>query len=123
MHHARLLPGGIAGAHTSDAEPMTMSDTNVERSSGNVFADLDFPEVDLHLLKAELVVQIDDILRERGITRTETARLLGRSGARRTAGDGRSQSCNARAVSRTIVSSFRKGGRSSAERRATKPER
>ena len=56
---------------------MDMHDLNVERGSGNVFADLDFSEPDLHLLKAELVVRIDDILCERGITRTETARLLG----------------------------------------------
>ena len=59
---------------------MDMPDTNVERGSGNVFADLDFSEPDLHLLKAELVVRIDDILCERGITRTETARMLGPSG-------------------------------------------
>ena len=56
---------------------MDMPDTNVERGSGNVFADLDFSDADLHLLKAEIVVGIDDILRERGITRTETARLFG----------------------------------------------
>ena len=56
---------------------MDMPDTNVERGSGNIFADLDFSEPDLHLLKAELVVRIDDILSERGITLTETARLLG----------------------------------------------
>ena len=56
---------------------MDMPDTNVERSSGNVFADLDFSEPDLHMLKAELVVRIDDILCKRGITRTETAQLLG----------------------------------------------
>ena len=59
---------------------MDMPDTNVERGSGNVFADLDFSEPDLRLLKAKLVVRIDDIVCERGITRTETARMLGLSG-------------------------------------------
>ena len=49
----------------------------VERGSGNVFADLDLPEADAHLLKAELVSRIDAIVRQRGITQTEAARLLG----------------------------------------------
>jgi len=75
--HGRLLPGAIARAHTSEAESTDMPDTNVEHSTGNVFVDLDLSEPDRHLLKAELVMNIDDILRERGITRTETARLFG----------------------------------------------
>ena len=51
------------------------TDTAVERGSGNVFADLGLP--DAHLVKAGLVSRIDDIVRKRGITRTEAARLLG----------------------------------------------
>ena len=54
-------------------------DQSVERGSGNVFVDLDFPDADAHLLKAELVSRIDSILRQRGITQTEAARLLGLS--------------------------------------------
>ena len=52
-------------------------DRAVERGSGNVFADLDLPDSDAHLLKAELVTRIDRIVRRRGITQTEAARLLG----------------------------------------------
>ena len=52
-------------------------DRAVERGSGNVFADLDLPDSDAHLLKAELVSRIDSIVRQRGITQTEAARLLG----------------------------------------------
>ena len=56
---------------------MTTSDSTVERGSGNVFADLGHPEADAHLLKADLVTRIDTIIRQRGITQTEAARLLG----------------------------------------------
>ena len=56
---------------------MNTTDTAVERGSGNVFADLDLPDADGHLLKAELVSRIDAIIRQRGITQTEAARLLG----------------------------------------------
>ena len=52
------------------------TDTSVERGSGNVFADLGLPDPDGHLLKAELVGRIDDIVREHGIPPSETARLL-----------------------------------------------
>ena len=56
---------------------MNTSDSTVERGSGNVFADLDLPDADAHLLKAELVSRIDTIVRQRGITQTEAACILG----------------------------------------------
>ena len=55
------------------------SKCSVERGSGNVFADLDFPDADTHLLKAELVSRIDDIIRQRRTTQAEAARVLGLS--------------------------------------------
>ena len=58
---------------------MNTSNSTVERGSGNVFADLDLPDADTHLLKAELVSRIDSIVRQRRITQTEAARLLGLS--------------------------------------------
>ena len=58
---------------------MSTSDSAVEHGSGNVFADLGLPDADTHLLKAELVSRIDTIVRQRGITQTEAARLLGLS--------------------------------------------
>ena len=58
---------------------MNAFDSTVERSSGNAFADLDVPDADAHLLKAELVSRIDTIVRQRGITQTEAARILGLS--------------------------------------------
>ena len=58
---------------------MEPTDTAVERGSGNVFADLGFPDADAHLVKAELVSRIDDIVRDRGITQAEAGRMLGLS--------------------------------------------
>ncbi len=58
---------------------MNASDPAVERGSGNIFADLDLPDADAHRLKAEVVSRIDAIVRQRGVTQTEAARLLGLS--------------------------------------------
>ena len=58
---------------------MESNDTPVERGSGNVFADLDLPDADAHLVKAELVSHIEEIVSQRGIIQTEAARLLGLS--------------------------------------------
>ena len=58
---------------------MDTTDTAVERGSANVFADLGLDDADAHLVRAGLVTCIDDIVHRRGITETETARLLGLS--------------------------------------------
>ena len=58
---------------------MNTTERDVEHGSGNVFADLDLPDADTHLLKAEIVSRIDGIVRERRITQTEAARVLGLS--------------------------------------------
>jgi predicted XRE-type DNA-binding protein len=52
---------------------------NAEESSGNVFADLGIPDAESHLLKAQLVARIDEIIRDRDLTQTEAAKLLGLS--------------------------------------------
>lgn len=54
-------------------------DMKIERSSGNVFADLERPDAEAQLLKAELVTRIDEILRRRRLTQTQAAKLLGLS--------------------------------------------
>jgi predicted XRE-type DNA-binding protein len=58
---------------------MEATDTTVERGSGNVFTDLGFPDADVHLVKADLVNCIDDIVHDRGLTQTEAGRLMGLS--------------------------------------------
>jgi predicted XRE-type DNA-binding protein len=52
-------------------------DTTHEISSGNVFADLGLPNSEQELVKAKLTVQIYQILRDRKLTQTQAARLLG----------------------------------------------
>ena len=52
-------------------------DNRIERGSRNVFADLGRADADAHMLKAELVSRIDEILRRRRITQTRAAELLG----------------------------------------------
>jgi len=47
-----------------------------EVGSGNLFADVGLPDAELHLLKAEIVNRIDDILRERGPPQA-AARIMG----------------------------------------------
>ena len=51
----------------------------IERGSGNVFADLGCPDAETHLLKAELVTRIDQIIRQSGLKQVEAAKLLGLS--------------------------------------------
>ena len=58
---------------------MDTKDTKVERGSDNVFTDLGQPDPDAHLLKAELVTRIDQIIRRRGLKQVEAAKLLGLS--------------------------------------------
>lgn len=48
-----------------------------ELSSGNVFADLGMADADEHLIKAGLVVKIDRIIRQRGLTQSAAAQLMG----------------------------------------------
>ncbi len=49
----------------------------VEKSSGNVFADLGLPRPEQELLKARLALEIYRIVRKRGLTQTEAGRVLG----------------------------------------------
>ena len=58
---------------------MEPTEFTVERGSGKVFADLDFPDAEIHFVKADLVSSIDDIVSDRGLTQTEAGRLMGLS--------------------------------------------
>ncbi|MSP50119.1 MAG: XRE family transcriptional regulator [Alphaproteobacteria bacterium] len=51
--------------------------TNIEESSGNVFADLGLPDAGELLVKAELTRQIHGLIKRRGLTQAGAARLLG----------------------------------------------
>lgn len=49
----------------------------VEKSSGNVFADIGVPESEQELVKAKLALQIYRLIKSRQLTQTEAAKLLG----------------------------------------------
>jgi predicted XRE-type DNA-binding protein len=51
--------------------------TTIQRGTANVFADLAFPDADTHLLKAQLVSQVQDIMAERKLNQTAAARIMG----------------------------------------------
>ena len=53
---------------------METGEITIEHGSGNVFADLERPDAEAHLLKAELVTHIDKIIRRRGLKQIEAAR-------------------------------------------------
>lgn len=48
-----------------------------EKSSGNVFADLGLPNSEQELLKAKLTVQNYRLIKERGLTQSKAAGVLG----------------------------------------------
>ena len=50
--------------------------TPVEKSNGNVFADLELPDANKYLAKAELARQINNILKKRGLKQIEAAEIL-----------------------------------------------
>ena len=49
----------------------------VESSSGNVFADLGFPDPELELFKARLMLQIYRLIKARRLTQAEAGKILG----------------------------------------------
>lgn len=56
-----------------------------KKSSGNVFADLGFPNSEQELLKAKLTVQIYRVLKERNMAQADAAKLLGATQAQASA--------------------------------------
>ena len=52
-------------------------DTEIRHGTGNVFADLDFPGPETHLLKASLVARMTAIVRGKNLTQTQAADLMG----------------------------------------------
>ena len=54
-----------------------MVKAEVEKSSGNVYEDLGFPEAATELAKAELARRIGDLIRKRGLTQAQAAKALG----------------------------------------------
>ena len=58
---------------------MQTNKATIQRGSGNVFADLDRPDAETHLLKAQIVTRIDTIIRQRRLKHAQAGALLGLS--------------------------------------------
>jgi predicted XRE-type DNA-binding protein len=54
-----------------------VEDARVVKGSGNIFADLDLPNPVGDLFKADIAFQISQLIREKRLTQTKAARLLG----------------------------------------------
>jgi predicted XRE-type DNA-binding protein len=55
----------------------TKNPAKVERSSGNVFADLGFPNPERELLKARLTLEIYRLIKKRDLTQADAGKILG----------------------------------------------
>ena len=53
------------------------TEIDVTEGSGNVFADLGLPDSDQELMRARLTLQIARIIKDRGLTQAEAAKILG----------------------------------------------
>ena len=49
----------------------------IREGSGNVYADLGYPNAEEMMVKAKLVRKISEIVRSKGLTQVETAKILG----------------------------------------------
>jgi predicted XRE-type DNA-binding protein len=54
-----------------------MSKARSTKSSGNVFADIGLPDAEMHLAKADLVLGIAAVIRSKGLTQSQAAKLIG----------------------------------------------
>jgi predicted XRE-type DNA-binding protein len=57
--------------------PRSRKAVEAEKSTGNVFADLGFPNPERELLKAKLTLQIYRLIQERNLTQAEAGKILG----------------------------------------------
>jgi predicted XRE-type DNA-binding protein len=52
-------------------------DLSVTRGSGNIFADLDLPDADEHMLKARVALLVGEMIKESGLTQRAVGARLG----------------------------------------------
>ncbi|MDP6691653.1 MAG: helix-turn-helix transcriptional regulator [Alphaproteobacteria bacterium] len=69
----------MAKTRSTASDNTKNDDTRIERGSDNVFDDLGTPDAETHRLKAELVSNIDEIIRRRKLNQSQAAKLLGLS--------------------------------------------
>lgn len=72
-----LRPNGSTEKGRTNMTRRTRKPVRVEKSSGNVFADLGFPHPEQELLKAKLTLQIYRLIKRRSLTQAEAGKILG----------------------------------------------
>ena len=58
-------------------KPKGTEKIEIHEGSGNVYRDLGFPDAEGMLVKAQLVSKIGEIIRSKGLTQIEAAKILG----------------------------------------------
>jgi predicted XRE-type DNA-binding protein len=58
-------------------KPTRSRRTRIDKSSGNVFADLGLPHPEQEMLKAKLTLQIYRLIKRRGLKQAEAGKILG----------------------------------------------
>ncbi len=94
-----------------------------EVSSGNVFADLGLPNSGQELLKAKLTIQLFRLIKARGLTQTEAARLLGTTQAQVSAPDALPPRVRVRRPLDGVPDRSRSGHRSEGQAHEAGPDR
>ena len=56
---------------------MTKRKIEINKGSGNIFADLDLPNPEQRLLKASIVAELFRLIKDRGLTQVKAAKLVG----------------------------------------------
>ncbi len=60
-----------------DLDLSMTNENKIRRGTNNVFADLGFSDPDTHLLKAQLVSRIDEIMLDKKLTQAQAALAMG----------------------------------------------
>ena len=77
MNRGAVETRGCDSHDENESEPTMKRKPDYEESSGNMFADLGFRNSKQEMLNARLTVEIYKLLKKRGVTQNEAARLFG----------------------------------------------
>ncbi|MGB5079903.1 MAG: helix-turn-helix transcriptional regulator [Burkholderiales bacterium] len=72
-----LQSASMGGWKMSKRKTRSIAGVEIHEGSGNVYADLGYPDAEEMLTKARLVRKISEIVRSKGLTQVQTAKVLG----------------------------------------------
>jgi predicted XRE-type DNA-binding protein len=71
------MPSEFTEKGRIEMSPRSKNAVKAEKSTGNVFADLGFPNPERELLKAKLTLEIYRLIKQRDLTQAEAGKILG----------------------------------------------